>query len=492
MTALSGEVSLAYGDDFSLSAVTVDQVQTSYLYDDDGVLTQAGELEVIPEDADSSRQPQLKSGRVWKTRLGSDPLTRVETVQTYTAFGEVESFQAKKGSTVLYETANVYDGLGRLSQNTETIGGTAHVYEYEYDDAGRLWTVTRDGSSVESYTYDDNGNREYVTRAGAATLEGVSNDRDQLVCYAEDTSPCDGLLFSYTLNGELETRTEVGSGDETSYRYDGLGNLREVEQPDGTRILYAIDGLNRRVAKLVEAPGQAAVVVKRWVYLDGLRIGAEIEVVNNVTTTTRFIYGTRANVPDYMERGGVAYRIISDHQGSPRLVVDTSTGAVVRRMEYDVFGRVMDDPGNGIEHGGYIPFGFAGGLYDPDTGLVRFGARDYDPETGRWTAKDPIGFAGGDTNLYGYVLNDPVNWIDPLVFILKPLYCRSATINHPLDRVPHASDDSGHAGIRGADGGLKPPEPDGGPCSACASSALASCPGCSRTHVSIFSLTDCR
>jgi uncharacterized protein RhaS with RHS repeats len=45
---------------------------------------------------------------------------------------------------------------------------------------------------------------------------------------------------------------------------------------------------------------------------------------------------------------------------------------------------------------------------------VRFGARDYDPETGRWTAKDPIGFAGGDTNLYGYVANDPVNWVDPL------------------------------------------------------------------------------
>jgi RHS repeat-associated protein len=63
---------------------------------------------------------------------------------------------------------------------------------------------------------------------------------------------------------------------------------------------------------------------------------------------------------------------------------------------------------------GLQPFGYAGGLYDRDTGLVRFGARDYDPETGRWTAKDPIGFAGGDTNLYGYVANDPVNWVDPL------------------------------------------------------------------------------
>jgi RHS repeat-associated protein len=61
-----------------------------------------------------------------------------------------------------------------------------------------------------------------------------------------------------------------------------------------------------------------------------------------------------------------------------------------------------------------LPFGFAGGLYDTDTGLVRFGYRDYDPEIGRWTAKDPIGFAGGNTDLYGYVLNDSVNLVDPL------------------------------------------------------------------------------
>ena len=45
--------------------------------------------------------------------------------------------------------------------------------------------------------------------------------------------------------------------------------------------------------------------------------------------------------------------------------------------------------------------------------FTRFGARDYDATIGRWTSKDPIGFAGGDTNLYGYVLNDPLNLVDP-------------------------------------------------------------------------------
>jgi RHS repeat-associated protein len=77
-------------------------------------------------------------------------------------------------------------------------------------------------------------------------------------------------------------------------------------------------------------------------------------------------------------------------------------------MSFDEFGRVLGDTNPGFQ-----PFGFAGGLYDRHTGLVRFGARDYDGEVGRWTAKDPIGFEGSDNNLYGYALNDTVNFIDP-------------------------------------------------------------------------------
>lgn len=61
----------------------------------------------------------------------------------------------------------------------------------------------------------------------------------------------------------------------------------------------------------------------------------------------------------------------------------------------------------------FQPFGFAGGIYDSDTGLVRFGARDYDPEIGRWTVRDPILFGGGTYNVYEYALNDPVNGVDP-------------------------------------------------------------------------------
>ncbi|MGL4550049.1 MAG: RHS repeat-associated core domain-containing protein, partial [Gemmataceae bacterium] len=94
--------------------------------------------------------------------------------------------------------------------------------------------------------------------------------------------------------------------------------------------------------------------------------------------------------------------------GSVRLVVDAATGSVAQRIDYDEFGRVLVDTSPGFQ-----PFGFAGGLYDRDTGLVRFGARDYDAEAGRWTAQDPIGFAGRQSNLYAYVNNNPVTFTDP-------------------------------------------------------------------------------
>ena len=115
------------------------------------------------------------------------------------------------------------------------------------------------------------------------------------------------------------------------------------------------------------------------------------------------------------------------HLGSVRLVLRTDTAApqdfVAQRIDYDPWGRVTFDSNPGFQ-----PFGYAGGLYDPDTGLTRFGARDYDGETGRWTSKDPIGFAGGDSSLYGYVGGDPLGFIDPMGLAsdgvpLNPMNC---------------------------------------------------------------------
>ena len=88
--------------------------------------------------------------------------------------------------------------------------------------------------------------------------------------------------------------------------------------------------------------------------------------------------------------------------------ITDSSGNLIKQVDYDSFGNIITDSNPDFD----VPFGFAGGLYDPDTSLIRFGYRDYDPDTGRWTAKDPLLFAGGDTDLYGYCVNDPVNLID--------------------------------------------------------------------------------
>ncbi len=148
-------------------------------------------------------------------------------------------------------------------------------------------------------------------------------------------------------------------------------------------------------------------LVQGFLYENQLEPVAELDGSGNLIS--RFVYcGCGAgNIPQYMVKNGVTYRIISDHLGSPRLVVDVTSGAIVQRMDYDEFGTVILDTNPGFQ-----PFGFAGGIYDRDTGLTQFGVRDYDPETGRWTAKDPIGFRGLDSNLYGYVFNDPINAVD--------------------------------------------------------------------------------
>jgi RHS repeat-associated protein len=145
--------------------------------------------------------------------------------------------------------------------------------------------------------------------------------------------------------------------------------------------------------------------VRGWLYADDLLPSVELD--GSGAVTARFVYGTKP-VPDYMERGGTRYRILADHLGSPRLVVDAATGAIAQRIDYDEFGVVTRDTNPGFQ-----PFGYAGGLYDPDTGLVRFGARDYDASVGRWTAKDPLLFGGEDANLYSYVGNSPLNETDP-------------------------------------------------------------------------------
>ncbi len=381
--AVKGILEVAYDNDFRVVGSVVNQnkdTEVHYQYDLDGLLTQAGEMYLI-------REPQ--NGLLMGTQLGGK--NGIVTQRAYNTFGEMTNETASQAGVGLYNAQYTYDKLGRITQKVEGVAGTNVAYGYEYDAAGRLITVTQNGAVSEQYSYDSNGNRLTANIATKGATTGSYDEQDRLLQYGANT-------YSYTANGELLSKTS--NGTVTQYEYDVLGNLRGVQLPDGRKIEYVIDPSGRRVGKKVNGT-----LTQGWLYQGSLNPIAELD--GNGNLVTRFVYGSKANVPDYFIKAGKTYRILSDHLGSPRLVIDLSTGAVVQRMDYDAFGNVTQDSNPNFQ-----PFGFAGGLYDSETRLVRFGARDYDAETGRWTAKDPINFAGGDTNLYGYVLGDPINITD--------------------------------------------------------------------------------
>jgi len=252
-------------------------------------------------------------------------------------------------------------------------------------------------------------------------IQGSGSSRSTQNLYRVTTSP-DGSQRTelFARNGDSTYREADGTTLTTSQAPDPrfgatapLISSSSVKLPSGltstttfgrtTQLFNSlIDGQNRRIGKKVNGT-----LTQAFLYRDQLEPIAELDGSGNVIA--RFVYASKAHAPDFMIKGGVTYRIVSDHLGSPRLVINTSTGDIAQRLDYDEFGNVVTDTNPGFQ-----PFGFAGGIYDQHTKLTRFGARDYDALTGRWTAKDPIRFGGGDENLYEYVGNNPLAGIDPL------------------------------------------------------------------------------
>jgi RHS repeat-associated protein len=374
-------LSRGYDADFRLTSETVSgSPAVGFGYDADSLLTSAGALTL---------NRSALNGLLTGTSLGV-----VTDARTYNAFAEPASYVARVSGGNVFETIFTRDKLGRITQKAETVDGVTTVFDYNYDDAGRLELVEKDGTQVSAYGYDLNGNRieAFTSFPNVTSVSATYDDQDRLLTYG-------AAAFTYTDNGELRTKTE--NGGTTSYAYDVMGNLRIVDLPDGTHIEYLVDGRGRRVGKKVNGT-----LVQAFVYGSQLAPVAELNGGGNVVS--RFVFGTKVNVAEYVVKGSTTYRLITDHLGSPRLVINAATGSIVQRIDYDEWGNVLADTNPGFQ-----PFGFAGGLFDRDTGRVRFGARDYDARLGRWTAKDPISFAGGDTSLYQYAFAAPVDVADP-------------------------------------------------------------------------------
>ena len=321
--SVTGTVDATYDNDFRVTSLTVNKTDpaalaVAFVYDADSLPTKAGNLNL------TRRCPERPAHRQYPWhRYGHS---------AYNGFGEATAYNASIGASALLDEQYSYDKLGRITQKIEAVqGGAASTYAYTYDTAGRLTEVRKGGVVQSSYTYDDNGNRLTKTVSGTP-INGSYDDQDRLLSYGNAS-------YAYTDNGELLSKT-VGSAV-TQYQYDVLGNSRHVALPGSTpatAIDYVIDGQNRRIGKKV-----GGILQQGFLYQDGLKVIAELDGSNAIVS--RFVYATHVNVPDYMVKGGVTYRIITDHLGSPRLVVQvdgTTPGQVVQRMDYDEFGNVIN------------------------------------------------------------------------------------------------------------------------------------------------------
>ncbi len=351
-----------------------------FAYDADSLLTGVSGAMAATVERDAA------TGRVAAIESGGGP--------TREAWGYSAAFGERSGQTVTHAGAARYD--------VDYDARRARA-RHEQDRALRRRPGSHQHLRLRRRRAPHLGDRSAASRrATAGTRTATAPPAGRPYDAQDRLTQTAGATFTHTADGRRRSRTAAGAT--TTYDYDALGVLRGVGLP-GTAddIAYKIDGAGRRVERRV-----GATVTNRWVYDDQGRIAAELDAANDLVASYAYLPGDYA--PFLMRRGATTYRLVSDQVGSIRLVIDTSDGSIAQRIDYDAFGVPTY---TGPQTAGFIPFGYASGHYDPATGLVRMGVRDYDPATGRFTAKDPAGFAGGYASLYAYAGGDPVNQVDP-------------------------------------------------------------------------------
>jgi len=331
-------------------------------------------------DAELTRLARALPGGVRRLTLGPSETTFSHRRGVWTAETRVGGRTVAKSVT--------REERGRVVEERWTLGGVTEIRRHRYDDTGRLVETTVVGGNTSSYGWDERGRRT----AHGPDLARVDDD-GRLLAEGDDR------VWTWNDAGQLARRT-LG-GKTTAFAHDALDRLRSATLPDGRRITYLLDGLGRRVGRRVD--GQ---LERGWVIGEGAHPLAELDGEGRLRA--RFVYVRRRRVADAMLVGDRAFLLLTDVRGSVRAVVDAADGRVVQKISFDPFGRVLEDINPGFQ-----PFGFAGGIYDPDTGLVHVGMRDLDPEAGRFTTADPAFPATGELTAYAYAGGDPISQIDP-------------------------------------------------------------------------------
>ncbi len=285
-----------------------------------------------------------------------------------------------------------YHDNGELASSTLGIGVSSSEKHYVYDDDRQIAQVKASASAadnLEQYVYDANGNiTSFSYNDGSNHSHTLSfNERDQVTAR-------DGMVYSYDNRGSLSAR----GGD--SFVYDTQGRLLSATIGT-TTIRYGYDAVGRRTSRS-DASGTTE-------YFYGIAGNAQlISHMREADGTLIVLYydaNARLIAFDRIGSSSERFYVTSDYNGSPLVITDAAGNVVIQR-EFTAYGIHFNETSTA---GFDSPLGFAGGLEDSVTGLVRFGMRDYEPLSAHWTARDPILFQAGQANIYAYAQNNPVN-----------------------------------------------------------------------------------
>ncbi|MFW5500728.1 MULTISPECIES: RHS repeat domain-containing protein [unclassified Maridesulfovibrio] len=285
--------------------------------------------------------------------------------------------------------ATARDEDGRIVEKLCSLEPKDHHVHYDYDAGGRLCAVWKDERLIEEYKYGKQGERYFGSTPQTGQCRFTYGPGLRLERAGE-------VKYSYDGDGRLVMKQD--GLDVTNYEYHHSGQLQQVNLPDGRRISYVIDPQGRRMAKSVNGK-----VMENYSWHDFTTLAvAAFEDGSRM----EFAYDEEGD-PVVMRYNEKVYFLASDQVGTIYMVANKD-GHEVKRIIRDSFGNLIVDTNERMN----IPVGFAGGLYDRDTGLVHFGHREYDPSCGRFITPDRIGIEGGDVDVYGYCHDDPVNFVD--------------------------------------------------------------------------------
>jgi RHS repeat-associated protein len=308
----------------------------------------------------------------------------VRTSYTYDKLNRIVEIRAVgKGGQDVSRFRYTYNVLGN---RTRMIEGEDRVVNYTYDAANRLVRVT-EGDEVTEYLFDDVGNRVSVIVNGER--EDYFTGKDNRLLKAG------GETFEYDADGNMTARI-AADGKRWHYRYDAANRLVGVNGPEG-RVSYAYAPNGARVSR-TEGDGQPV----RFVFD---REDIIFEIVDG-KPVARYLHGPGIDEPLALTRDGQTAFYHADALGSVQRLSDP-TGTEAGRYRYDAFGKLLDAQNTIANTSTYTAR-----EWDQAADLYFYRARFFNPNIGRFTAKDPLGFEDG-ANQYAYVVNSPLIYTDP-------------------------------------------------------------------------------